>query len=447
MPAAASETDTTDGAPLTPGLLRRRELPAAIVLGLLGVLAFAGDRLDQSRLAAGLARDNGVLIGSERLLSAMKDVETGQRGFLLTGDDAYLEPYRAALPVVQRELASLGALSAPLGGLSELVRARIETADAGIARRRAQGLAGASSEIGSGRGKELMDGVRSEVASLQAMASEAAAARIAAARWRSLWTNGAAGFAMLGAVALVALYALRRRREARSAAALLENVLENAPVGLGLLDRELRVRHMNRSLAAMSDRALGVSIGSGIWDVMPDLREALADKLERVVAGGRAIPNIDVTAANSARPDQVRQFQVSFYPLAAGPDAGDEAVRGAGMVVTDVTIRNRLERRVRDSETRFRTLTENSAAIIWTTSAAGDFIAEQPQWMQFTGQSAEAASGSGWLDAVHPDDRAFTAELLAPHGGREATIHGRAPAAPRRRRLAQHGGAGRSRAG
>ncbi len=410
MPAAVSEPDTTAGAPLTPGSLRRRELPAAVALGLLGILAFGGDRLDQSRLAAGLARDNGVLIGSERLLSAMKDVETGQRGFLLTGDEAYLQPYHAALPVVHRELASLGALSVRLDGLPELVSARIESADAGIATRRAQGLAGAANAIGSGRGKDLMDAVRAKVASLQAIVSEQAAARIEAARGRSLWMNGAAGLAMLGAAGLVALYAVRRRREARSAAALLQNVLENAPIGLGLLDRGLRVRHMNRSLAAMGDRALGVSIGSGIWDVMPDLREALADKLERVVTGGRAIPNIDVTAANPARPDQVRQFQVSFYPLATGPNAGDEAGQGAGMVVTDVTTRNRLERRVRDSETRFRTLTENSAAIIWTTSAAGDFAAEQPQWMHFTGQSADAASGSGWLDAVHPDDRAFTAD-------------------------------------
>src|ERR1035437_3170162 len=38
-----------------------------------------------------------VLNASGLLLSTMEDAETGQRGYLLTGDDGYLQPYRSAL--------------------------------------------------------------------------------------------------------------------------------------------------------------------------------------------------------------------------------------------------------------------------------------------------------------------------------------------------------------
>jgi len=43
--------------------------------------------------------------------------------------------------------------------------------------------------------------------------------------------------------------------------------------------------------------------------------------------------------------------------------------------------------------------------IIWTTSADGSFIKEQPSWANFTGQSFAEYEGYGWVQALHPDDR------------------------------------------
>jgi PAS domain S-box-containing protein len=58
----------------------------------------------------------------------------------------------------------------------------------------------------------------------------------------------------------------------------------------------------------------------------------------------------------------------------------------------------------RESEERFRTLIQASAAIIWTAGPDGSFVTPQPDWTQFTGQPAEAALGWGRLECVHPDD-------------------------------------------
>src|SRR5256885_7374664 len=43
----------------------------------------------------------------DQTMSSLKDAETGQRGFLLTGDESYLAPYRAAVVSVQEHLARL----------------------------------------------------------------------------------------------------------------------------------------------------------------------------------------------------------------------------------------------------------------------------------------------------------------------------------------------------
>ena len=63
------------------------------------------------------------------------------------------------------------------------------------------------------------------------------------------------------------------------------------------------------------------------------------------------------------------------------------------------------------SDARYRALVKASSAILWETCADGEFAAEQPEWTAFTGQRYDQLRGWGWLDAIHPDDRALTVAL------------------------------------
>src|SRR6266404_8034542 len=49
-----------------------------------------------------VSHTNEVLTRLEAVLSTLKDAETGQRGYLLTGEPAYLEPYRDAVDRLPR---------------------------------------------------------------------------------------------------------------------------------------------------------------------------------------------------------------------------------------------------------------------------------------------------------------------------------------------------------
>ncbi len=66
----------------------------------------------------------------------------------------------------------------------------------------------------------------------------------------------------------------------------------------------------------------------------------------------------------------------------------------------------RVERDKRVSEARFRSLIEATAAIVWTADSRGSFVEDQPRWRAFTGQTTQEMIGYGWLEAIHPDDRA-----------------------------------------
>ena len=67
------------------------------------------------------------------------------------------------------------------------------------------------------------------------------------------------------------------------------------------------------------------------------------------------------------------------------------------------------EASLRRSEVRHRSLIEATSAVTWSCPPSGLQVAGQPQWMAFTGQTAEEMLGGGWSDVIHPDDRATTA--------------------------------------
>ena len=116
-----------------------------------------------------------VLTGLNKLFIALEDAETGQRGFIITGDEAYLEPYEAAVGQTAGYFKTLNELldgtpkqAVRLTQLEVLVDAKLAELGEVIDTRRRNGFQSASDAIVKGRGKQLMDQVRAEVAVISA---------------------------------------------------------------------------------------------------------------------------------------------------------------------------------------------------------------------------------------------------------------------------------------
>jgi PAS domain S-box-containing protein len=60
---------------------------------------------------------------------------------------------------------------------------------------------------------------------------------------------------------------------------------------------------------------------------------------------------------------------------------------------------------LRNSEIRMRTLTEAVPQLLWSTDANGNVDYLSQQWLDYTGQTLEQATGSGWQDVLHPEER------------------------------------------
>jgi CHASE3 domain sensor protein len=100
----------------------------------------------------------------DSLLANVKDVELGQRSFVLMGQEAFLKPYHVAVKEIESNLGALRAMSTDsisqqqrLETIAPLIKQRIEVADRIIATRRMQGPETAGEMVKSGAGKALMD--------------------------------------------------------------------------------------------------------------------------------------------------------------------------------------------------------------------------------------------------------------------------------------------------
>jgi two-component sensor histidine kinase len=224
------------------------------------------------------------------------DAETGQRGYLLTNDQRFLEPYRLAQGGLADSLSSLEALTADSpqqsGRLKELRAAfagKMAELDRTIDLARAGDRQAALAAVQSGEGRRLMDDIRARIRDFTDGENAFLDEREAQARRIRQWAFLPAILVGLVLLILYALEAGRSRREMRT--------LTNANIGLEEKVRERTLeleREAQRVQALLGDATHRVgnnlAIVAGLIGLQarnsrdPAVKEALAAVRSRVDA-------------------------------------------------------------------------------------------------------------------------------------------------------------------
>ncbi len=147
---------------------------AALLLIIVGVLAFISFRKLNANIQW-VDHTHLVIENLENVLLLLDEAETGQRGFIITGRNEYLEPYNTALAGIDQRIQTVRRLTrdnprqqARLDQLTGLVKSKTAELQKIIALRKGPGgLQAAITEVKTNKGKRIMDEIRAVVGQME----------------------------------------------------------------------------------------------------------------------------------------------------------------------------------------------------------------------------------------------------------------------------------------
>ncbi|HVW29555.1 MAG TPA: diguanylate cyclase [Polyangiaceae bacterium] len=360
--------------------------------------------VEQEALLGAAVRSRGSLVET---LSLMKDAETGARGFLLTGNEAFLEPYDSARSDIRAALAEVTKLGdesseqrAHASEVTRLARLKLDMLSRLIANKRSGPVIDPQSVAQLERGKTIMDSLRVEVAGMVTHADNVVARRrrdaAAASLHLELGLGGALGIALL----LVLVVLSDARGEARRASELneqlerdvdarkqaelrlreqtdlLESVLNNIGDAVLVVDRERRIVMVNPAARKIAPYSVGLHL-SPEWSkqvetYLPDGQTRFPPErgpLTMALRDGVSSDSVEMMI-------RVPTGELRTFSLTARPISNDGVTVAAVGVFRDTTDIQRAAKQVLENEYRYRVLSEASfeavaitrAGLIWDTN-------------------------------------------------------------------------------
>jgi PAS domain S-box-containing protein len=214
-------------------------------------------------------------------------------------------------------------------------------------------------------------------------------------------------------------------------------LIETAPVGLAVLDRDLRYLYVNPAQASIGGVSPVASLGQRIDRIVPAFANEPVAALARVVADGTPVRDVEVTGV-SRRGGRPGTWLLSAEPL--HDTAG--ATVGVAVSVVDITERKHREEAlaaVAELQRQAQAIGESIPFGIWLAGPDGDMRYLSPPFLHMTGQTLEQVRGSGWLDGLAPEIAAESKQdwtdtvaarepwnheliFLAAEGGRRAIL-------------------------
>ena len=129
-------------------------------------------------------------------------------------------------------------------------------------------------------------------------------------------------------------------RTARRQVAELEAIYASAPVGLCVLDRELRYARINERLAEINGIAAEAHVGKTGREIVPEIADTAEPIFRRVLDTGEPVLGIELTGETVAQPGVSRSWMVSIFPLRGA----DSEILGINLVCQEITEQKRAER-------------------------------------------------------------------------------------------------------
>lgn len=353
----------------------RVELALGLALAILGASVLVSHR-STAELDNSINELNQVIETRAKLADLLKhllDAETGRRGYLITGEEAYLASYEGSLKEIDEDMKELAQLvrRAPetmrqFDALGSLIAAKYKEMNDTIEARKTVGFESASQMVLTNQGKVIMDDIRHVIDGMVTGQKELQRQHSTERLANTRATTSAVDFAALLAALIAGLSAgihhhdSRRRRQAerglRETTQLLQAIVDNAPLAIISFSDDFKVRNWNLAAQQMFGWTAQEVIGQPLPTVQVEAQAEALSLFERVRREGR-IANVETQCLR--KDGSLIDVSIS---AAALRDAGGHVI-GVTSIVTDISERKRAERRTQLQMERLTALRAIDTAI------------------------------------------------------------------------------------
>ncbi|MEH2079483.1 MAG: PAS domain S-box protein [Nostoc sp.] len=204
-------------------------------------------------------------------------------------------------------------------------------------------------------------------------------------------------------------------REAR-----LNGFFSSAPVGMNIIDNQLRFVQINQLLAEINGLPQQDHIGKTIHEVLPHIAPLMEPIYQQVLISGQPILNQELSGASIKQPNIIRHFLASYFPIVGE----DDRPSGVGTVLVEISElqaalreRKRVEQELRLANERLQYLLTSSPVVIYSSKTSEDFsttfISENVKEMVGYEAQEFIDHSSFWLHHVHPQDIELISEKFS----------------------------------
>ncbi len=189
----------------------------------------------------------------------------------------------------------------------------------------------------------------------------------------------------------------------------LEHLYKTTPVGLALMDHELRFVRINDLLAEINGKPAAQHIGRTLREVVPGIAEGVESVYRRVFETGEPVLNVEIHGTTPAASEFERDWLASFHPLRMD----DGTLHGVCAVVQDITERKQAREKLVAAEKRFRALIEHNSngIVLFDVDATIQYVS--PSTTLISGYSPEELIGLSSVGFIHADDQKTIMDAFA----------------------------------
>lgn len=388
-------------------------ISAAVVLALVGWESYRHTiRVAQAAEARRHSYEVGRVLDETK--ARLDDAETGQRGFLLTGDEAYLEPYREAIRNLHRVTDELKKLTSDnpdqqkrTQTLEPLIESKLAELQKTIDLRGKDGLAAANQVVLGGQGKRSMDKIRAVLGEMGDVENDLRAVRAQemtdalTGTARIVVAGNLASILLLLLIFSILLRELSYRKRTQEALARSEKWLSTTLGSIGdaviATDMNGTVTFMNPVAQSLTGRSQSEAIGKSmdlVFDIVnKDTRRPVENPVKKVFREGKVVGLADHTLLLSK---SGREYEIEDSAAPILTDAGEGF--GVVLVFRDITDKKRTEEETKRQKELLQLILASIADGVVVADSNGKFLLFNTAAEHVLGIGATETTPDKWSD-------------------------------------------------